>query len=66
MTGGMVTLTVAHYPDPDPMNVADENLHALCNSCHNKADAPMRAMHAAETRRLKKAALQPSLLEMPV
>jgi 5-methylcytosine-specific restriction endonuclease McrA len=62
VTGGMVTLTVAHWPDPEPSNVDEANLHALCNSCHNKADAPMRARHAAETRLRKKAALQPSLL----
>jgi hypothetical protein len=54
VTGGMVTLTVAHYPDSDPMNVAEDNLHALCNSCHNGADAPMRVQHAKETRLRKK------------
>lgn len=54
VTGGLVTLTVAHWPDADPMNVAEDNLHALCNSCHNRVDAPMRVRHAAETRRRKK------------
>lgn len=62
VTGGRVTLTTAHIHNPDPADVRDENLAALCNSCHNRHDAPMRARHAAETRRRKKEALQPSLL----
>lgn len=24
-----IVLTIAHHPDPDPMNCADDNLHAL-------------------------------------
>lgn len=50
-TGSKVILTVAHHPDPDPMNCADENLQALCQRCHNRLDHPMRVKHAAETRR---------------
>lgn len=49
-----VVLTVAHYPDPDPMNCTDDNLHSLCQKCHNTLDAPMRAKHAAQTRRINK------------
>jgi hypothetical protein len=49
-----VVLTVAHYPDPDPSNCSDGNLQSLCQRCHNRTDAPMRARHAAETRRRKK------------
>lgn len=62
VTGGMVTLTVAHL-DHNPESDDESRMRALCNSCHNAYDAPMRAQHAAETRRKKKAALQPSLFE---
>lgn len=50
ITGGMVTLTVAHYPDHDPANCAEDNLHALCNQCHNAVDAPVRAMNRIRSR----------------
>lgn len=59
-----IVLTVAHHPDPDPANCSDDNLQALCQACHNRLDAPMRAKHAAETRRRKKLALQPELFEV--
>ena len=49
-----IVLTVAHVHDPDPMNVAEGNLAALCQRCHNLHDAPMRRAHAAETRRRRK------------
>lgn len=48
-----IVLTVAHYPDPDPMNCSDDNLQALCQLHHNQLDAPMRARNAANTRRRK-------------
>lgn len=48
-----IVLTVAHWPDPDPMNCADDNLRALCQRCHNRLDGPMRRANAAETRRRK-------------
>lgn len=48
------TLTVAHWPDPDPMNVSPENLHAWCSVCHLKADAAMHGRNAAATRQRKK------------
>lgn len=57
-----IVLTVAHVVDPDPSNCSDDNLKALCQLHHNKLDAPMRAKHAAETRRRKRLALQPELL----
>jgi 5-methylcytosine-specific restriction endonuclease McrA len=47
-----VVLTVAHHPDPDPQNCTDANLQSLCQRCHNRVDAPMRAQHAAATRKL--------------
>lgn len=52
----LIVLTVAHLHDPDPMNCAEDNLAALCQACHNRLDAPMRAAHAAQTRRARKAA----------
>lgn len=48
-----IVLTIAHTIDPDPMNCADDNLQALCQKCHNKLDAPMRAKNAAVTRARK-------------
>jgi len=50
-TGSKVVLTVAHYPDPDPMNIALDNLWAMCQQCHNAVDAPMRAMNRASKKR---------------
>ena len=51
-----VVLTVAHLHNPDPMDVRDENLAALCQRCHNRHDAPMRAANAKATRERKAAA----------
>lgn len=48
-----IVLTVAHYPDPDPMNCVDDNLLSLCQLCHNRLDAPMRQQHAKATRQAK-------------
>lgn len=56
VTGSKVVLTIAHHPDPDPMNCSDENLHALCQKCHNTVDAPMRVRHSKSTRAAKRAA----------
>lgn len=44
-----IVLTVAHHPDPNPANCADSNLVSLCQRCHNRLDAPMRAIHRHET-----------------
>jgi hypothetical protein len=51
ITGAYVVLTVAHWPDPDPQAVSPAGLFAWCQRCHNTMDAPMRARHAAQTRR---------------
>ena len=51
ITGSKVVLTIAHLGDPDPMNVADNNLAALCQKCHNLFDAPMRARNRAINKR---------------
>ncbi|KFJ12670.1 hypothetical protein DR66_4066 [Delftia acidovorans] len=48
-----VVLTIAHTHDPNPANCADDNLEALCQRCHNKLDAPMRAANARATRRAR-------------
>ena len=48
-----IVLTI-HHRDGDPTNNADENLQALCQLHHNRADGPMRARHAARTRIAKK------------
>jgi 5-methylcytosine-specific restriction endonuclease McrA len=42
ITGARVVLTVAHL-NHDPSDCRDENLRALCQRCHNRYDAPMRA-----------------------
>ena len=66
ITGSKVVLTVAHYPDENPANCADDNLLALCQRCHNRLDNPMRMRHAKETRSRKKraAAQQAGQLEL--
>jgi hypothetical protein len=51
-----VVLTVAHWPDANPMNCADDNLRSLCQSCHNRLDMPMRQAHAKVTRQHKRRA----------
>lgn len=42
VTGSMVVLTVAHM-DHVPENCDPDNLRALCQRCHNRYDAAMRA-----------------------
>jgi hypothetical protein len=56
-----IVLTIAHHPDPDPLNVDPANLHALCQACHLRLDAQMHAEHAAVTRRAKRHAGQLTL-----
>lgn len=56
VTGSIVVLTVAHYPDPNPMNCNPANLQALCQRCHNRLDAPMRARNRRRNRELKQTA----------
>lgn len=54
VTGSPVVLTVAHL-DHQPENVADKNLKAWCQRCHNCYDAPMRARGIQERRRAQMA-----------
>lgn len=61
-TGSKVVLTVAHINDPDPANVDEENLAALCQKCHNAYDAPMRAKNRA--RRVRQEQLDAGQREM--
>ena len=42
-TGSKVVLTVAHIYDQRPEAASLLNLAALCQRCHNRYDAPMRA-----------------------
>lgn len=37
-----IVLTIAHIHDHDPANVADDNLAALCQRCHNRHDVAHR------------------------
>lgn len=52
--GTFVVLTVAHL-DHTPENCADENLRALCQRCHNRYDAPMRAAGIKARRKADRA-----------
>lgn len=49
ITGGKVTLTVAHL-NHDTTDNRDDNLVALCNRCHIVYDAALHARHARATR----------------
>lgn len=61
-TGSKVVLTVAHL-DHTPENVADENLRAWCQRCHNTYDGPMRRADIAA--RAREAAGQADLFAAP-
>jgi len=52
-----IVLTIAHIHNPDPMDCRDENLKALCQSCHLRHDAKHHAKNARLTRE-RKAGLQ--------
>lgn len=54
-TGSRVVLTTAHVIDPDPMNVNDWNLAALCQRCHLNHDRPHHVRNAARRRRERRA-----------
>ncbi len=56
VTGSRVVLTIAHIHDHSPENCDPSNLQALCQRCHNRLDAPMRAKNARITRRSRLAA----------
>lgn len=55
-TGKMarIVLTIAHVLNEDPADVRPENLKALCQRCHNRLDAKMRAKHRSHTLFIKK------------
>jgi 5-methylcytosine-specific restriction endonuclease McrA len=56
-------LTIAHILNPDPMDVRDENLQALCQRCHLRHDAAHHMANARATRLRKKLENQPALLQ---
>lgn len=58
---GKVILTVAHYPDMDPANSADDNLLALCNRCHLRVDVDHHMANARATRNRRRLASQDAL-----
>ena len=51
---GKVVLTVAHL-NHHPPDCREENLLALCNTCHLRYDAVLHMTHAAAKRRETKA-----------
>ena len=55
ITGPCIVLTVAHL-DHTPENCADDNLLHLCQACHNRYDAPVRAAGIKARRRALNAA----------
>lgn len=54
VTGSIVVLTIAHYPDATLSNCDLDNLHSWCQRCHNTTDQPQRQRNAARTRQQKK------------
>jgi hypothetical protein len=56
-------LEVAHL-DQHPPNDADENLAALCYSCHRRHDYRSWAQKASETRSRRKDRARPLLREL--
>lgn len=44
--GYLVVLTIAHIHDDNPMNCEDDNLMALCQTCHLRLDAKLHANNA--------------------
>lgn len=61
---GTIVLMVAHMANPDPMDVRDENLKALCPRCHLRFDRDLHRKHAAETRLERK--LRQGQLPLPL
>lgn len=59
---GRVVLTVAHR-NHFPPDCRDENLMALCNTCHLRYDQVLHSRNAHETRRNRKASAD--LFESP-
>ncbi len=51
-----IVLTVAHHPDPNPSNCADDNLLAACQRCHLLIDRHEHAANAKATLSAKREA----------
>lgn len=64
-TGATVVLTT-HHKDFDPTNCRRRNLIALCQLCHNQADARHRAETRAATASMKRVALVASEAQGPL
>ena len=50
VTGTLVVLQVAHYPDPEPSNVSPKNLVAQCPRCHLATDEWMHQRNRKRER----------------
>jgi 5-methylcytosine-specific restriction endonuclease McrA len=48
-----IVLTIAHWHDPDPMNVDPGNLKAACQRCHLRHDRELHRENRAKTVRAK-------------
>jgi hypothetical protein len=55
-----IVLTTAHYPDPNPENIGDDNLCSLCQRCHLRTDHQQHVENARKTRQAKRATVQPA------
>lgn len=60
----VIVLTIAHVDDPDPMNVAEGNLAAVCQRCHNVHDRQMRECN--RWRNQRKALIEAGQLLLPL
>lgn len=54
LCGPCIVLTVAHL-DHTPENCSDENLLHMCQKCHNRYDAPVRAAGIKARRKAQNA-----------
>lgn len=55
-TESLVCLTAAHLPGREIEDCSDEALKGMCQQCHNKMDAPMRAAGVKKRREERQAA----------
>lgn len=53
VTGKVVWLQTAHWPDPSPSNNSEANLHCWCERCHNTTDARLRVQIRRRQHRLR-------------
>lgn len=56
ITDSKVVLTCAHICQCRPICAERDHLMALCQKCHNRMDAPSRAINARQTRQRKRIA----------